>query len=155
IGPIGPIHEEYMQTLWQDLRYGARMLLKKPGFTLIAVLTLALGIGANTAIFSLIDATLLRMLPVREPERLALFGTGHAQGISNGFPGGRTELFSYPFYRDMRRRSQSFSDVAAIESLPNRVYGIVSANGTKGDAEMLDARLVSGSYFSVLGVETT
>src|SRR5438309_1591459 len=107
-----------MQTLWQDLRFGARMLLKNPGFTLIAVLTLALGIGANTAIFSLIDATLLRMLPVREPERLALFGTGHAQGIQNGFPDGRAELFSYPFYRDVRRRSQFFSDVAAIESLP-------------------------------------
>ncbi|HEY7183531.1 MAG TPA: ABC transporter permease, partial [Blastocatellia bacterium] len=144
-----------MRTLWQDLRFGARMLLKNPGFTLIAVLTLALGIGANTAIFSLIDATLLRMLPVREPERLALFGRGHAMGVGGGFPDGRTELFSYPFYRDVRRRSQSFSDAAAIESLPNRVYGVVSANGTNGAAEMLDARLVSGSYFSVLGVEAT
>jgi predicted permease len=142
-----------MQPLWQDLRFGARMLSKKPDFTLIAVLTLALGIGANTAIFSLIDAALLRMLPVREPERLALFGTGHAMGVGGGFPDGRTELFSYPFYRDARRRSQSFSDVAAIESLPNRIYGVVSANGAKGEAEMLYARLVSGSYFSVLGVE--
>jgi predicted permease len=144
-----------MQTFWQDLRYGARTLLKNPGFTLVAVLTLALGVGANTAIFSLIDATLLRMLPVRGPERLALFGRGRAMGIASGFPDGRTELFSYPFYRDVRRRSQSFSDVAAIESLPNRFYGVVSANGAKGDAEMLDARLVSGSYFSLLGVEAT
>src|SRR5262245_3218169 len=98
-----------MQTLWQDLRFGARTLWKKPSFTLVAVITLSLGIGANTAIFSLIDAALLRMLPVREPERLALFGTGQDGGVSGGFPNGRTELFSYPFYRDVRRRNQVFS----------------------------------------------
>src|SRR5262245_53880749 len=137
-----------MQTLWQDLRYGARMLMKNHGFTLIAVITLALGIGANTAIFSLVDAMLLKMLPVREPERLALFGAGKAQGISDGFPGRRTELFSYPFYLEARRRGQVFSDVAAVQSLPNTVYGVVSGAG--GDAEMIDARLVSGSYFSML-----
>jgi predicted permease len=140
-----------MQTLGQDLRYGARMLWKNPGFTLIAALTLSLGIGANTAIFSLIDAALLRTLPVKDPGRLALFGTGADMGVSIGFPGGRAELFSYPFYREARSRNQVFSDVAAVQSLPNRVYGVVS--GTGGDPEMLDARLVSGSYFSVLGVE--
>ncbi len=140
-----------MQTLLQDLRYGARMLWKRPGFTLISALTLSLGIGANTAIFSLIDAMLLRMLPVKNPERLALFGSCESQGISIGFPDGRSELFSYPFYRDVRQRNQVFTDVAAIQSLPNNVYGVVS--GSEGDPEMINARLVSGSYFSVLGVE--
>jgi predicted permease len=139
-----------IDTVVQDVRYGLRMLLKNPGFTFIAALTLALGIGANTAIFNLIDATLLRMLPVREPERLALFGAGHVKGVSGGFPDGRTELFSYPFYRYVRRRNQVFSDVTAVMSLPSYVHGVVS--GTGGDAEIIDARLVSGSYFSALGV---
>jgi len=91
--------------MFQDLRYGVRMLLKGKAFTAVAVLSLALGIGANTAIFSLIDALLLRSLPVKEPGRLVLFGNGKQVGLTNGFPNRSWDLYSYPFYREVRQRS--------------------------------------------------
>jgi predicted permease len=147
-----------MQILWQDLRYGLRTLMKNPSFTLVALLTLALGIGANTAIFSVIDVVLLRSLPVDEPERLALFGHGRDLGISDGLSDRNWELFSYPFYRELRNHNKNisdlgFSDVAAVNSLINDAYGVVNMNGTGSDAEPIDAQLVSGSYFSTLGVK--
>ena len=95
-----------MQTLWQDLRYGARMLMKKPGFTLIAVITLALGIGANTAIFSVVNAVLLRPLPFRQPDHLIwLWGV-------------QTQLAQAPVsfadYLDWRKQTQMFEGIAAF-----------------------------------------
>lgn len=78
----------------QDIKYGFRMLWKKPAFTLIAVLSLALGIGANTAIFSLLDAVMLKSLPVHEPDKLVLFGKGESMGLTNDFPDGSCDLFS-------------------------------------------------------------
>src|SRR5688572_6535476 len=103
--------------MFQDIRYGLRMLLKKPGFTLVAVLSLALGIGANTAIFSLLDAVLIKSLPVHEPDRLVLFGNGKNMGMTIGFPNESWDLFSYPFYRQVQQRSDAFSGVASLLSL--------------------------------------
>src|SRR5690348_5800842 len=133
----------------QDIRYGVRMLLKKPGFTLIAVLSLALGIGANTAIFSLLDAVLLRTLPVREPQQLVLFGSGKDMGMTTAFPDKSCDLFSYPFYRQVQQRSDVFSGVASLLSITWNVHGFVNANE---DMQRMQVQLVSGSYFPVLGV---
>ncbi len=133
----------------QDIRYGLRILLKKPGFTLIAVLSLALGIGANTAIFSLLDAVLIRSLPVQQPEKLVLFGKGEDMGMTNGFPDRSWELFSYPFYRQAQQRSDVFSGVASLSSIQWTVHGFV--NGSS-DIEQMKVQLVSGTYFPVLGV---
>jgi predicted permease len=137
----------------QDLRFGMRMLIKNKALTTVAVLSLALGIGANTAIFSLLDVLLLREMPVRQPERLVFFGNcdGPA-GIEGGFPSGDLRFFSSPFFQEFRRHNHSFSDVAALYSFQNRVYGIVNENRPEGELERIDARVVSGNYFSVLGV---
>ena len=141
--------------MFQDLRFGVRMLLKQPGFTLVAVLSLALGIGANTAIFSLLDAVLLKSLPVEEPEKLVLFGNGVETGLNNGFPNKSWELFSYPFYQEVRQRQEVFTEVAAILNNPRGPYGVVNIRGASGEAQKLNLQLVSGTYFSVLGVQAS
>src|SRR5262245_56516354 len=138
----------------QDLRYGLRMLLKQKGFTTIAVLSLALGIGANTAIFSLMDAVMLRALPVSEPERLVLFGNAKSAGITVGTPDSSTDLFSYSMYRDVAQRNQVFSDLAAVHSFGSRVHGIVNNSNSAGELEQINAQMVSGTYFATLGVRS-
>lgn len=96
-----------MQTLIQDLRYGLRMLAKTPGFTAVAVFTLALGIGATTAVFSLVDHILVKMLPVKDPEQLTLFAN----------VGAFNAPFSYPYCKEFRDQSQAFSGVMALPRL--------------------------------------
>jgi predicted permease len=138
-----------MQTLWQDLRYGARMLLKAPGFTLIAVMTLALGIGANTAIFSLTDQILLRSLPVERPGELVVLRSPGPQGGYVWSDGDSAASFSYPMYKDLRDRGAGvFSGLLARFAIPLSVAGA----GQTGQAERADGELVSGNYFEVLGV---
>ncbi|HKX28872.1 MAG TPA: ABC transporter permease [Blastocatellia bacterium] len=141
--------------MFQDLRYGIRMLLKQPVFTLIAAMSLALGIGANTAIFSLLDVLLLKSLPVSEPERLVLFGNGEMIGATDDFPNRSWDLFAYPFYQEVRRRNEVFTEVAALLSMQLGVHGTVDRNGTGGEAEKIEVQLVSGTYFSVLGVNAS
>src|SRR5262245_53815955 len=127
--------------MFQDLRYGARMLLKNRMFTLVAALSLALGIGANTAIFSLINALILRPLPVRAPQELALFSIIEQQG-----PG---YAQTYPFYEKIRDHSQSFSGVIAGSSVGDGRLIVKDPGG--GAVEPVQQQRVSGNFFSVLG----
>jgi predicted permease len=130
-----------LETIWQDLRYGARMLRRQPGFTLIAVLSLTLGIGANTAIFSLIDATLWRLLPVKDPQQLILFSTKEQGNIDYNF--------SYPSFEQLRDDQKVFSGLIATSSA-SRMR--LQAEDAGGMIETVQPERVSGNYFSVLGV---
>ena len=133
--------------LLQNVRYALRQLRKYPGFTAIAVLTLALGIGANAAIFSLVDQVLLKQLPVSEPDRLVqLKFVGSDTGHTDSY-GGESELyFSYPMYRDLRDQNSVFSGMLAV--FPTQI-GI----RWKNTSSLVNSELVSGNYFSVLGVK--
>jgi len=135
-----------LDTLAQDVRYAIRVLRKSPGFTLAAVFTLALGIGANTAIFTVIDALMLRSLPVRDPDRLVVVGDpGHVHSWSTGTP--RTDIFSFPLYRELRDGNAVFSSLVAACRIDNLQILI------DGGAEDITGRLVTGNYFETLGVE--
>jgi predicted permease len=138
-----------MNGLFQDLRYAARQLRKSPGFTAVAVATLALGIGANTGIFTVLNGLLLKMLPVREPRQLVVVGDpARANGRSNGTP--RTDIFSYPLYKELRDRNSVFTGLCAAAS-DHRVE-VDAGQGELPDEKIL-GRMVSGNYFTVLGLE--
>src|SRR5215510_4432168 len=125
--------------LWQDLRFGARMLLKHPGFTLIAVLTLALGIGANTAIFSLVQAVILRPLPFPEAGRLAQVWNANLEGDINHF------AIKVRDYEEWRKHSQVFEQLAAYKVWTFTLTG-------SGEPEQIPGNWVTASFFSTLGV---
>jgi len=127
-----------MEALLQDVRYGLRMLVKKPTFTIVAVLTLALGVGANTAIFSIVNAVLLRSLPFRDPDRLVRIY------FNNPGVGLRNVRFSVPEFDDLRAQTDVFEDVSVI------VLGPTNLTGAK-QPEHLEMMEVSPNYFSMLG----
>src|SRR5436309_6821871 len=127
-----------LETLWQDVRYGARMLRKNPGFTAVAVLTLALGIGANTAVFSVINATLLRPFPYENPERLIILQERNADG--------GLQDASYLNFADWRSQSTSFESMAA-----QREGESFNFSGM-GEPERLQGQIVSSNFFRTLGI---
>ncbi|HEY0703491.1 MAG TPA: ABC transporter permease [Candidatus Acidoferrales bacterium] len=135
-----------MGNFTQDLKYALRTLGKNPGFTIVAILTLALGIGANTAIFSLTDQVLLRRLPVEKPDELVILRSpGPSPGRNwNDGPGGTS--FSYPAYKDLRDQNPVLSGLLARFSTQVSVVA-------QGSSELATGELVTGNYFTVLGVQ--
>jgi predicted permease len=146
-----------MKTIWQDIRYGLRQLCKSPGFTAVAVVSLALGIGANTAIFSLINGVLLKSLPVHNPHELRVinwscfeYSLSHFSGATNRSKSGQfySGSFPYPTYCDFRDQAAGFSEVFAFSELGNMT---VVAEGTAFTA---DGLMISGNFFEGYGAQT-
>ena len=147
-----------MAKLLQDVRFGFRMLRKSPGFAAVAIVTLALGIGANTAVFTLIDAVMLRSLPLRDPEHMAVFTwKAHADPKYHDYSNfgdceARAEhsgcSFSVPLFNAMRKQADTFSGITAVAG---PVQVVLSGNGSPSMASM---ELVSGDFFSTVGVDT-
>jgi predicted permease len=129
-----------MNTVWQDLRYGARMLLKSPGFTLVAVFTLALGIGANTAIFGLMDKLMMRSLPVKDPGRLVFL---QSESVN---PRMTFTEFSWADYNDYRTQNRVFTDLTAFSQEPVNL-------GSGDQTERVRAEAVADNYFGMLGIQ--
>jgi predicted permease len=152
--------ESTLETLWQDVRYGLRQLHRSPGLTTVIVVSLALGIGANTAVFTLMDAVMIKMLPVKDPQQLVLFGwisqgrsfeiTTSGYGLPNPQRREGHMSFAYPLIEQLRTQGNAFSSV----------FGFVPMGWSKesvnvsidGQASMTDAVMVTGGYFSGLGI---
>src|ERR1700728_663113 len=143
--PIGREKQERpLAGLWNHLHYGARLLIKSPGFAIVAILSLALGIGANTAIFQLIDAVRLRTLPVDKPQELAYIDFAKGSETSGQFTSRSAEL-TYAQWQEIHERPQAFSGTLAWSATQFNL-----APG--GEVRFTDGLFVSGDFFSVLGV---
>ena len=141
-----------MQTLWNDLRYALRQLRKSPGFAATAILTLALGIGANAAIFTLVHAVLLRNLPVADPKTLVRVGDRDECCVEGGVPDGNDySLFAYELYQHLQANAPEFEQLAAMQAGNERM----TVRGSKTDAVAKSTRseFVSGNYFLTLGLK--
>jgi putative ABC transport system permease protein len=138
-----------MQKFIQDFRYAIRQLMRSPGFAATVIITLALGIGANAAIFTIFDQVLLRTLPVQNPKELVRFSwTGAFSGSMSAFGGDGTDYFSYPMYKDLRERNTAF--IGILAAVRNGV-GV----SWHDQAENKDCEIVSGNYFNLLGLQPT
>src|SRR4051812_4378258 len=131
----------------QDVRYSVRQMRQKPGFAIVVIVTLALGIGANTAIYSLLDQALLRRLPVQDPAHLVMLRyEGSNTGRVSSYGGDDKNYFSYPMYRDIRDRNSVFAGVLSTDAVQ---VGVQWHN----QPELVGGEMVSGNYFEVLGVK--
>src|SRR5207245_4779660 len=139
---------QWLETLLQDLRYCLRQLRRNPGFTAVVVLTLALGIGANTAIFTLFDAVMLSNLPVANPKQLYRLGDNNnccfMSGLQDSFV-----LFSYPLYEQLRDHTPEFPELAAFQPAMSSRSLAVRRGGTSGPSEPFIYEYVSGNYFTM------
>lgn len=138
----------WLESFTQDTVYGVRSMLRSPGLTSIALLSLALGIGANTAIFSFLDAVVLRSLPVKDATQLVQLGSGDEGGVTDRY--GSDTLYSYPFFRAFRQKNTVFSDVATVFSYGGLVYGTLDH---QDQMHRLMTDIVSGTFFSTLGTQ--
>jgi len=136
-----------MNQLAQNIRFAGRQLRKSPGFTTTVIITLALGIGANAAVFTLFDQVLLRMLPVQRPKELVRFEwTGSFSGSASSFGGDLHDFFSYPMYKDLRGQNQVFDGILAADKTSEGI-------SWRNQSENKDAEIVTGNYFQLLGLK--
>ncbi len=142
--------ESAAESVWQDIRYGLRQLWRNPGFSIVALLTLSLGIGANTAIFTLVHAVMLKQLPIASPETLYRVGEGEYYCCEWGGLEGSWGTFDYPFYKHLRDTNTNFEQVAAFSgNTPSfNIRGTASADR----AHTINGEYVSGNYFGTLGI---
>ncbi len=144
--------ESHAESLWKDARLGFRQMLRSPGLSIVAILSLALGIGANTAVFTVIDDLLLKQLPVHDPQMLVSFGDGSDAGIVAASDPGPYNIFPYDFYRRIAGERSELEGVCAFASFGTTV-SVRTGAGTEGPATQAISHLVSGSFFSVLGAQ--
>jgi predicted permease len=139
------------ESLWQDIRYGVRQLLRSPGFSIVAILTLALGIGANTAIFTLVHAVMLKQLPISNPQQLYRIGDGEDYCCEWGGLQDSWGIFDTGFYEHLRDTNSSFEQIAAFGG--STPFLNLRRSGSMDPAHATIGEFVSGNYFSTLGVQ--
>src|SRR6202034_104366 len=140
-----------LENLWQDLRFAIRTFRKEPGFTAMAILSLGLGIGANSAVFTLANDLLLKAIPVHDPRHLVSLGKAEGGGVLGGLSGS-LDIFPYQLYKQIENRRDVFAGVCAYGSF-TIVVG-VRPGGFGGPTGQANSALVSGDFFRVLGVNT-